>query len=59
MSEKTFAEKLKDLENITRKLENGDCSLEEAMNLYETGKKLASELGEVIKDAKQKIEVVE
>lgn len=58
MSELTFAQKLTRLEEITRSLENGDCSLEDAISLYEEGKKLAAACGETIKTAKQKIEVV-
>lgn len=58
MSEMNFAEKLNRLEEITRSLENGDCSLEDAITLYEEGKKLAAACGETIKTAKQKIEVV-
>ncbi len=59
MAEKTFAENLARLEEITRSLENGDTSLEEAMVLYEEGKKLSEALSKVIKEAKQKIEVIE
>ncbi len=57
MSEQSFSEKLTRLEEITRRLENGDCSLEDAMDLYDEGKKLAADCGETLKNAKQKIEV--
>ncbi len=59
MSELNFADKLNRLEEITRSLENGTCSLEDAMSLYEEGKKLAKDCGETLKVAKQKIEVVQ
>lgn len=59
MSENNFANKLNRLEEITKKLENGDCSLEDAVALYDEGKKLADECAETIKNAKQKFEVVE
>ncbi len=58
MSEQNFAQKLTRLEEITRSLENGDCSLEDAVALYEEGKKLAADCTETLKTAKQKIEVV-
>lgn len=59
MSENTFASKLIRLEEITKKLETGDCSLEDAMSLYDEGKKLADECAETLKNAKQKFEVAE
>lgn len=59
MSDNNFANKLNRLEEITKKLENGDCSLEDAVSLYDEGKKLADECAETIKNAKQKFEVVE
>ena len=34
MSDKSFAEMTTRLEEITKKLENGDCSLEEWIKLY-------------------------
>lgn len=58
MSELKFADKLNRLEEIARSLEMGECSLEDAMNLYEEGKKLANECTDTLKAAKQKIEVV-
>lgn len=59
MSEMNFAEKLTRLEEITRYLENGECSLEDAMKLYEEGKKIAADCGKTLKEAKQKLEVAE
>lgn len=58
MSGLNFADKLNRLEEITRSLENGECSLEDAITLYEEGKKLADECSDTLKNAKQKIEVV-
>ena len=58
MSELNIADKLNRLEEITRSLENGECSLEDAITLYEEGKKLADECSDTLKTAKQKIEVV-
>lgn len=57
MGDKTFLEKLNRLEEISNLLEAGECSLENAMTLYEEGKKLAEECTKTLNEAKQKIEV--
>ena len=59
MAEKKFLEKLQRLEEIAKLLENGECSLEEAVSLYDEGKKLAEDCAKALETAKQKIEVVE
>ena len=58
MSDKSFAEMTTRLEEITKILENGDCSLEESIKLYAEGKKLSAACSELLEKAKQKIEVV-
>jgi exodeoxyribonuclease VII small subunit len=58
MSELKFADKLNRLEEIARSLEMGECSLEDAISLYEEGKKLANECSDTLRTAKQKIEVI-
>lgn len=58
MSDKSFAEMTTRLEEITKILENGDCSLEESIKLYDEGKKLSAACTELLEKAKQKIEVV-
>ncbi len=58
MSDKSFAEMTTRLEEITKILENGDCSLEESIKLYDEGKKLSAACSELLEKAKQKIEVV-
>lgn len=57
MQEKKFIDKLKRLEEISAILEKGECSLEDAMKLYEEGKALADECTKTLSEAKQKIEV--
>lgn len=52
---KTFKEQLKRLEEITEILENGDCDLEKAMELYEEGILISKECNKKLSDAKQKI----
>ena len=58
MSDNSFAEMTTRLEEITKILENGDCSLEESIKLYDEGKKLSAACTELLEKAKQKIEVV-
>ena len=58
MSDKSFAEMTTRLEEITKILENGDCSLEESIKLYDEGKKLSAACTEMLEKAKQNIEVV-
>jgi len=59
MSEKSFAEMTARLEEIAAILEKGDCPIEEAIKLYDEGKKLSASCTEILNNAKQKIEVVE
>lgn len=54
MSEK-FSDKLSRLEVISNILEKGECSLEEAVELYQEGVKLAKECNKQLNDAKQKV----
>ncbi|MCX7880385.1 MAG: exodeoxyribonuclease VII small subunit [Ignavibacteria bacterium] len=53
--EQTFESKLKRLQEIVGLLESGNVTLEESLNLYEEGMKLASELKKVLDDAELKI----
>ena len=59
MNNKSFAEMIKRLEEIAIILEKGDCSLEDAIRLYDEGKTLSTACTEMLEKAKQKIEVVE
>lgn len=58
MSDKSFAEMTARLDEITKILEKGDCSLEESVKLYDEGKKLSADCTEMLEKAKQNIEVV-
>lgn len=51
-------EKIKQLEEITNKLENEDISFEESVKLYETASKLAKELYTEITTAKGKVTLI-
>ena len=59
MKDKSFAEMIKRLEEISCLLEKGDCPIEEAMKLYDEGKALSEACTVILEEAKQKIEVVE
>ncbi|MBE6760772.1 MAG: exodeoxyribonuclease VII small subunit [Ruminococcaceae bacterium] len=59
MNNKNFAEMIKQLEEIATILEKGDCSIEDAIKLYDEGKLLSKACTEILEKAKQKIEVVE
>lgn len=51
----SFEDKLKNLEDIVKKLEGTDVSLDDAIKFFEKGKKLTNELEEEIKSAELKI----
>ncbi|HQJ61375.1 MAG TPA: exodeoxyribonuclease VII small subunit [bacterium] len=57
VEKKTLAQKMKDLETIVEKL-NKDPEIEEAVKLYETGVKTASEIREYLETAQTKIRVL-
>lgn len=56
MSEITFEKAVKELEKITIALEAGELGLEESMEYYEKGTKLASFCAKKLKEAELKIE---
>lgn len=54
----TFEQSLEQLENIVSSLEKGECSLEEAIELYTNGAKLASECNKLLENAKLTIKTL-
>ena len=54
----SFEESLKELENIVRKLESGDASLDEMLTLFEQGVARTKECNALLKNAEQKISVL-
>ncbi|HBT17266.1 MAG TPA: exodeoxyribonuclease VII small subunit [Firmicutes bacterium] len=58
MMEKTFEEALVRLEEIIRKLENGELSLEESLKLFEEGIALARHCNLKLDEAQGKVEVL-
>ena len=55
---KTFEEAVEELETIVKTLESGDCSLEDAVKLFEKGVKISKDCHKVLDDAEQKIKVL-
>lgn len=60
MAEKkqTFETSLKELEKIVRRLEEGESSLEDSLQLFEDGVKLSRECQERLNQAERRIEVL-
>ena len=55
----TFEEALKDLEKIVEELNNGDMELEKAITAYEKGIKLKNICEERLKNAQERIELIQ
>ena len=51
--EKSFEENLENLENIVKKLENGDIPLDEAIEKFNEGMKLANECNKILEKANE------
>lgn len=54
----SFEKSLSELEKIVAKLENEECSLSEAIELFENGVKLTKNCTEQLNSAKLKIEML-
>ena len=55
---KTFEESIEQLENIVKTLEGGECSLEDAVKLFEEGVKISNDCHKVLDSAEQKIRIL-
>ncbi len=55
----TFEESAKKLEKMSEKIKQEDITLEEAIKCYEEGIDCYNKCNQILKDAKQKIEVYE
>lgn len=53
---KNFEDNLLELEDIVEKLENGQISLQESMEMFERGIKLAGICNHILKESEQRIE---
>ena len=58
MEEKTFEQKIKELELIVSQLESGNVDLDDAINKYTTAMKIAKECSEKLKNAEEQINKV-
>lgn len=53
-----FESSLKELEDIVKKLEEGDVSLDESLTLFEQGIKLSKVCQKMLDDAEKKVSVL-
>ena len=56
MEKETFEQLLSELEDISKKLENQDTTLDESIALFDSGMKISKKCSEMLENAKQKIE---
>lgn len=54
----TFEELLSELEEISKKLDLEDTTLEESISLFEKGMKISKQCSQMLETAKQKIETI-
>lgn len=53
-----FEKSIKELEEIVAKLENGDTTLDESLELFEKGIKLSKECNQMLDKAEKKVSVL-
>ena len=58
MAEKSFEERMSNLETINRDLEKDDLSLDEAVQKFEDGMKISRECREILDNAEKKITIL-
>lgn len=58
MGKQTFEEAITQLGDIVRKLDTGETSLDEAMELFEKGIKLTKECNAMLDEAEQKVNIL-
>ncbi len=54
----SFEKSLEELENIVKKLELGECTLEESIELYKKGATLSAECNKMLEKAKLTIKTI-
>jgi len=59
MKNNDFEHNFAELNSIVSKLENGNITLAESIELYEKGMKLSAACMKILNDAKQKIEIIQ
>lgn len=58
MAVKTFEQSMTELEGIVTKLEAGDITLDDSLELFETGIKLAKDCQKKLDDAEKKVKIL-
>lgn len=58
MSKSNFEESMKNLENIVSELENGNLNLDESVEKFEEGMKIAKQCNNILEDAEKKITIL-
>ncbi len=53
-----FEKSIKELEEVVNKLESGDASLSESLELFEKGIRLAKDCNKMLDDAEKKVSVL-
>ena len=53
-----FEDSINELEDIVKKLEDGDITLSDSIKLYEKGIKLSNKCNDMLDDAKLKINII-
>ena len=55
---KNFEEMMKDLEQIAKKLESGELSLDESVKKFEEGMEISKSCSKILEDAEKKITIL-
>ena len=58
MSKENFEESMKKLEEIVTELENGNLNLDESVNKFEEGMKIAKQCNTILENAEKKITIL-
>ena len=54
----SFEENLKDLEELVRKLDNDDLTLDESIKMFESGMELSKKCSKKLEEAEKKINIL-
>ena len=58
VKKQSFEQSLARLEEIVKKLEQGECGLDESLKLFEEGAKLADSCNALLDQAEQKVDIL-
>ena len=58
MSKENFEESMKKLESIVNELENGNLNLDESVEKFEEGMKIAKQWNTILEDSEKKITIL-